>query len=136
MTLRAVVLAALTVLVVSASKVSAQEKSRERSRLAVPTAAFAGAAVSDWVTTYYGISHQKFVEGNRLISPLQDRPALMISAGAAMDVGALMIWKRYVGRNHPKLAAAGLYAVTGVRLYFCWRGVTLIRQPTMHTAGP
>ena len=41
----------------------------------------------------------------------------MISLGAAMDVGAVTAWNMTMGRNHPKVAVAGLWAMTAFRAY-------------------
>jgi hypothetical protein len=41
----------------------------------------------------------------------------MISLGAAMDVGAITAWNLTMGREHPRVATAGLWAMTAFRSY-------------------
>jgi hypothetical protein len=97
--------------------------------LTIPTIVFAGAAVSDWAVTYHGLATHKFDEGNPLIRRWQHRPLLMVGAGAAIDVGEWLLWNRFVGREHPKLAVAGLYAAAVYRSYLAGRGLRFINAP-------
>ena len=115
----------LVVLLMPEVPVSAQEITDQPS-LKVPTIVFATAAAGDWASTYHGVSHLEFAEGNPLINRWQNHPALMVTAGTALDVGSLVLWNRYVGRHHPKLAAVGLYVAAGFRTYLCLKGIKLI----------
>ena len=41
----------------------------------------------------------------------------MVAIGAAMDLGVVSAWNYSMGKNHPKLAAAGLWGMTAFRAY-------------------
>ena len=56
-------------------------------------------------------------EGNPLLAPLQKQPALMLAAGVATSVTSVWAWNHFVGRKHPKLAAAGLYAASAAHVF-------------------
>jgi hypothetical protein len=92
----------------------AQERERG---LKLPTTMFAAAAAADWATTYHGLKHYRLRETNPLLRPLDDSPGKMVLLGGAIDVGALAAWHYGVGRNHPRLAAAGLWTMTAFRAY-------------------
>jgi hypothetical protein len=117
----------LAVLLASAATASAQDGTDQPS-LRLPTAVFAGAAAADWIATYDGLSHRSFTEGDVFVRRLQWRPAAMVAAGAGIDAAALFAWNRFVGRRHPRLAAAGLYFEAAFRTYLCVKGVRLIKD--------
>jgi hypothetical protein len=94
--------------------VSAQER---EPRLKLPTTVFAAAAAADWATTYHGLKHYLLRETNPLLSPFDETPGKMVLIGSAIDVGAVAAWHYGVGRNHPRLAAAGLWTMTAFRAY-------------------
>jgi hypothetical protein len=87
------------------------------SRLKLPTAVFSAAAAADWATTYHGIKFYQLREANPLIRKLDHQPAKMVLLGGAIDIGSVAAWKHVVGRNHPKIAAAGLWTMTAFRAY-------------------
>jgi hypothetical protein len=60
-------------------------------------------------------------EGNPLLAPMQDKPALMLTVGVATSVTGVWAWNRFVGRKHPKIAAIGLYAAAGVHAFLAAR---------------
>jgi hypothetical protein len=93
---------------------SAQERERG---LKLPTTMFAAAAAADWATTYHGLKHFRLRETNPLLRPFDETPAKMVLIGCAIDVGAVAAWHYGVGRNHPRLAAAGLWGMTAFRAY-------------------
>jgi hypothetical protein len=90
--------------------------------LTAATKAFATAATADWITTYQTTGPWVH-ESNPTIAWLYDRPAVMVMTGAAIDVAGVWGWNRYVGRHHHKLAIVGLYAASGLRLYFAQQNV-------------
>lgn len=96
--------------------------------LRTATTVFAVAAASDWTATYHGISSGAFNEGNPTVAWAQGRPALMVAAGVAEDVALALAWRRLVGRRHPRVAAVGLYAAAGFRVYLAAKGVRYIRE--------
>lgn len=111
---------ALLLLLTSASGASAQT-------LKLPNSIFAAAATADWVSTYQFIQRGAN-ETNPLINRMQTKPALMIASGAAIDVAGLWAWNRYVGEKHPRLAAVGLYAAAGFRIWLAARNNGLNRR--------
>lgn len=93
---------------------SAQERERG---LKLPTTVFAAAAAADWATTYHGLKYYRLRETNPLLRRFDETPAKMVLLGSAIDVGAVAAWHYGVGRNHPRLAAAGLWSMTAFRAY-------------------
>ena len=125
----------VTLFLLLSSRGAIAQESASQASLNLPTAIFASAAAADWATTYHGVSSGKFAEGNPTIRQWQDHPAGMVAAGAAMDVGSVLLWRRLVGRRHRKIAAAGLYAVATFRMYLTAKGVSLIAsQPSSGTS--
>jgi hypothetical protein len=109
----------LTVLLVAlalACPTPAFAQEREGS-LKLPTTMFATAAAADWATTYHGLKHYRLREANPLLRPFDRTPAKMVLLGAAIDVGSVAAWHYAVGRDHPRLAAAGLWTMTAFRAY-------------------
>lgn len=95
---------------------TAQAQERERS-LKLPTTVFAAAAAADWATTYHGLKYYRLRETNPLLRPLDRSPGKMVLLGGAIDVGAVAAWHYTLGREHPRLAAAGLWATAAFRAY-------------------
>ena len=92
-------------------------------RLKLPTTVFAAAAAADWVTTYHGLKHYRLRETNPLLRPLDHSPGKMVLLGSVIDVGAVAAWHYGVGKNHPRLAAAGLWGMTAFRAYLAFHNV-------------
>jgi hypothetical protein len=91
---------------------SAQDRS-----LRAATIAAGAAAAADWASTYHTLKHYHTRETNPLLAPMDHTPGRMVAVGAAIDVGAVTAWHMTVGRKHPKIAAAGLWAMTAFRVY-------------------
>lgn len=87
------------------------------SRLRLPLTAAAIAAGADWASTYYALKHYHVREVNPLIRRWDDSPAKMVAIGAAIDAGAFLAWNHTMGQKHPRVAAAGLWAMTALRTY-------------------
>jgi hypothetical protein len=85
--------------------------------LKVPTIAASVAAAADWASTYHALKNYHVRESNPLLRPLDSKPGRMISLGAAIDVGLVSTWNVTVGRKHPRVAAAGLWAMAAFRSY-------------------
>jgi hypothetical protein len=100
--------------------VSAQERERG---LKLPTTVFAAAAVADWATTYHGLKHFRLRETNPLLRPFDETPGKMVLLGGAIDVGAVAAWHYGVGRDHPRVAAAGLWTMTAFRAYLAFHNL-------------
>ena len=106
------------VLVATPCLALAQERpSSPAPSLRLPLAAFGLAATADWATTYHALKNYQVREQNPLLRPLDHRPGKMVVLGAAMDAGIATGWQMAVGRNHPRVAAAGLWAMTAFRVY-------------------
>jgi hypothetical protein len=91
--------------------------------LKLPTTMFAAAAAADWATTYHGLKHFRLRETNPLLRPFDETPAKLVLLGGAMDVGAVAAWHYGMGRNHPRLAAAGLWSMTAFRAYLAFHNL-------------
>jgi hypothetical protein len=90
----------------------------ERSRsLRYDAIAASTAAAADWASTYHALKYYNVRETNPLLRGLDDSPGRMITLGAAIDAGAISAWTMTVGREHPKIATVGLWAMTAFRAY-------------------
>jgi hypothetical protein len=106
--------ALLTVLCLIPALASAQEKADP---LRVPTIAASVAAAADWASTYHALKYYNLRETNPLLQPFQKSPGQLVTMGAAMDAAAFSAWNVTMGRKHPRIAAAGLWAMAGFRAY-------------------
>jgi hypothetical protein len=91
-------------------------RAQELHRLTLPTIAAGTAATADWITTYHALTNYRVREANPLLEPFGS-PAGIVSVGAAIDIGGLTAWNLMVGPAHPKMAAAGLWAMAAFRTY-------------------
>jgi hypothetical protein len=107
----------VSVLAVVCPNTGFAQESEQRPGLRLPTTLFATAATADWATTYHGIKHYRLRETNPLLRRFEQTPAKMVLIGAAIDAGAVVAWNHYVGRKHPRMAAAGLWTMTAFRAY-------------------
>ena len=85
--------------------------------LRAATMAASAAAAADWASTYHALRFYRVRETNPLLRPIDHKPGQLVSLGAAMDVGAITAWNMTMGRSHPKVAVAGLWAMTAFRAY-------------------
>jgi hypothetical protein len=85
--------------------------------LKLPTIAASAAAAADWATTYHALQNYHVRETNPLLQRWQSSPGQLVTVGAAIDAAAFTTWNMTVGRKHPRLAAAGLWAMAGFRTY-------------------
>ena len=106
--------AALLVLCLVPGLASAQDTSN---RLRLPTIAASAAAAADWASTYHALKYYNLRETNPMLQPFQHSPGQLITMGAAIDAAAFSTWNVTVGRRHPRVAAAGLWAMAGFRAY-------------------
>jgi len=97
--------------------VPALAAAQESRSLRSATMAASAAAAADWASTYHALRFYHVRETNPLLRPLDGSPGGMISLGAAMDVGAITAWNLTMGREHPRVATAGLWAMTAFRSY-------------------
>ena len=106
--------AALLVLCLVPGLASAQDNSN---RLRLPTIAASAAAAADWASTYHALKYYNLRETNPMLQPFQSSPGQLVTMGAAIDAAAFSAWNVTVGRRHPRVAAAGLWAMAGFRAY-------------------
>jgi hypothetical protein len=85
--------------------------------LKAPTFAASVAAAADWASTYKALKYYKVREQNPMLRPFQESPGSMVSLGAVIDAGSFSAWNMTVGRKNPRVAAAGLWAMTAFRAY-------------------
>ena len=93
---------------------SAQEL---RPSLKLPTTIATIAAAADWASTYHAMSNYHVRETNVLLQPWQDSPGKLVVVGAAIDAASFTAWNKVIGPRHPKVAAAGMWAMAGFRTY-------------------
>jgi hypothetical protein len=91
--------------------------SAQDSPLRTPTIAASAAAAADWASTYYALKDFRLREVNPILRPMQGDPGRLISMGAMMDIGLVSAWNVGVGRDHPRAAVTGLWAMTAFRAY-------------------
>ncbi len=91
--------------------------SAQDSRLKLPTLAASAAAAADWASTYHTLKNYRVREMNPLLQRFDHAPGRLITVGAAIDAAAFSAWNLGVGPKHPRLAAAGLWAMAGFRTY-------------------
>ncbi|HEV3215899.1 MAG TPA: hypothetical protein VGZ27_09265 [Vicinamibacterales bacterium] len=96
--------------------------------LRVPTIVFAAAAAADWATTATFLSRGASTETDPLLKPFHNRPADTVAAGAVLDVASVYAWNRFIGRHHPKIAIAGLYAAMGFRVFLASKNIVVMRE--------
>ena len=85
--------------------------------LRIPTIAASAAAAADWATTYHALKYYKVREMNPIMRPFEESPGSLVSVGALIDAGTVSAWNLTVGRRNPRVAVAGLSAMTAFRAY-------------------
>jgi hypothetical protein len=106
--------AALLIACLFPAAASAQDNSN---RLRLPTIAASAAAAADWASTYHALKYYNLRETNPLLQPFRESPAQLVTMGAAIDAATFSVWNVTVGRKHPRVAAAGPWAMAGFRAY-------------------
>ena len=111
--------ALLVVCALSVSTASAQQPTGLPAvpSLRIPTFAASIAASADWATTYHALTNYRVREMNPLLRPWYDSPGQLVGMGALMDIGAVSTWNMTMGQKHPRVAVAGLWAMTAFRSY-------------------
>jgi hypothetical protein len=85
--------------------------------LRLPTIVASTAAAADWASTYHALKHYKVREMNPILRPFDHSPAQVVWIGAAIDAGLVGAWHMGLGKNHPKITAAGLWGMSAFRAY-------------------
>jgi hypothetical protein len=112
--------AALLALCLCPGVASAQELPTS---LKLPTFAASTAAAADWASTYHALKYYNLRETNPLLQSFQGSPGRLVTVGAAMDAAAFSAWNVTMGRRHPRIAAAGLWAMAGFRAYLVFHNL-------------
>lgn len=99
---------------IQVSSGSAQEL---RPSLRIPTTIASVTAAADWASTYHAMSNYHVRETNILLQPFQKSPGKLVLVGAAIDAATFTAWNTVIGPRHPKVAAAGMWAMAGFRAY-------------------
>jgi len=87
------------------------------SRLKLPTLVASAASAADWASTYHALKYYQVRETNPLLQPFQQTPGKLVTVGAAIDAATFSAWNLAMGPRHPRVAAAGLWAMAGFRAY-------------------
>ena len=88
-----------------------------RPSLRIPTTIASVAAAADWASTYHAMSNYHVRETNIFLQPFQKSPGKLVLVGAAIDAATFTAWNTVIGPRHPKVAAAGMWAMAGFRAY-------------------
>src|SRR5688500_9346972 len=112
--------AALLIFCLVPGLASAQDNSN---RLRLPTIAASAAAAADWASTYHALKYYNLRETNPMLQPFRNSPGQLVTMGAAIDAAAFSAWNVTVGRKHPRVAAAGLWAMAGFRAYLVFHNL-------------
>jgi hypothetical protein len=91
--------------------------SAQTDRLRLPTIVASTAAAGDWISTYHALRNFPVREANPLLAPWRDSPGKLVSVGALMDGAGITAWNLTIAPNHPRVAAAGLWAMAAFRAY-------------------
>lgn len=91
-------------------------KTGEQRLLHAATALFAATAVWDWASTT-GALGRGGEEANPLFRRWRSKPATVTALGSLLDVAGTVAWRRLVGKNHPRLATAGLVLASAFRVW-------------------
>ena len=96
--------------------------------LKLPTIVASAAAAADWASTYHALKNYQVREMNPLLKPWENNPGKLVTAGAIIDGIAFTTWNLTMGRRHPKLAVAGMWAMAGFRAYLAIHNMRNTRQ--------
>ncbi len=98
--------------------------------LTVAMLAWAGGVTSDQVTTYQFASGYRHTlhESNILLHPLDRHPALLVTAGTALDAASGWAVYRFIGRRHPRIAMLTFAGAAAYRAYLARYNVGMMRQ--------
>ena len=96
---------------------------QEQRSLRLPTLAASAAAAADWASTYHALKYYNLRETNPMLQSFQSDPGRLVTVGAAIDAAAFSTWNVTVGRKHPRIAAAGLWAMAGFRAYLVFHNL-------------
>ena len=107
--------------------------------LRVPFIVWSAAVASDQITTYQFSSAYRNTlhEENPIIRPLDRHPALLVTAGAAIDATTGWLAYRLLGTRHPKLLRAALYGAAAYRGYLAMYNIRMMRfVDTLRSPAP
>ena len=117
------VAALLFVCLVPAPALAQQPPRTPPRSLQAPTIAASLASAADWATTYHALKNYHVSEMNPLLRPLERTPGRMVAMGALIDVASFSAWNATLGKDHPKIAAAGLWGMAAFRGYLAFHNL-------------
>jgi len=91
---------------------------------------WAAGAAADQMTTYRFSSQypDRLRESNPLVSGLDRQPALLVTAGTAIDLATGWAAYRVRGPRHPRLAKIAFYSAAAFRSYLALYNVQAMRR--------
>jgi hypothetical protein len=98
--------------------------------LRIPLALWIGGVAADQISTYKfssgypGVLH----EVNPLIRGVDRHPALLVTAGTAIDVATGWAAFHVLGPRHPRLLKTALYAAAAYRSYLAVHNIAMMRE--------
>lgn len=106
--------------------------------LRISMSVWASAVAADQITTYQFSSRYRDMlhEENPLVRPLEHHPALLVTAGAAIDAATGWLAYRLLGTRHPRLLSAALYGAAAYRGYLAAHNVRMMRLADTLRSGP
>ncbi len=105
--------------------------------LRIPLALWIGGVAADQISTYRFSSGYSDVlhELNPLIPGVDRHPAMLVTAGTAIDAATGWAAFHFLGPRHPRLLKTALYAAAAYRSYLAIHNVNMMREAdAMRTA--
>jgi hypothetical protein len=102
---------------------------RQQSGLRLPVLLWAGAVAADQITTYQFSSQYRDVlhERNPVIRGLDRHPALLVTAGTALDVATAWAASRVLQR-HPRVMKVVFYGAAFYRSYLAFYNIEMMHN--------
>jgi hypothetical protein len=129
MKLTATTLVCLAAALAWAQPAGAQQDQAQQS-LKIAAAAWTAAVVSDHVTTFQFRTDfpDLLHEQNPLVRGLEDHPAWLVGANAAIDAATGWITYRWLGSRHPRLATLAFYGAAAYRASLTVHNVQMMNR--------
>jgi hypothetical protein len=99
-------------------------------QLKIAAAMWTAAVASDHVTTYqFRTDYPDLLhEQNPLVRGLEDHPAWLVGANAAIDAATGWVTYRWLGSRHPRLAMVAFYAAAAYRASLSIHNVRMMNR--------
>jgi hypothetical protein len=105
-------------------------------KLKLPMIIWSAAVAADQTTTYQFSSQYPDIlhERNPLIRRFDSHPALLVSAGSAIDLGTAWAAQHFFGERHPRLVKLAFYGAAAYRTYLAVYNMRMMQQARALTA--